>query len=158
MYRIDEAQHKIITDLKYFHYDENSYNIGDIITKQHNLPDDIVEVYNRETGKDIQTIVYMLDHTTDEYMYENRYKYEYEVYSNSPLKCRMDLSAHECNNHLKEDPHAQNNRKLFIEAMAKAYVYKNIDSVEQALIAKHFSEKVEYIDNNIKVKRILRTS
>lgn len=156
MYRIDGIKNKIITDSRYFHYDETAYNIGDVIVKQHYLPDDIIEAYNRETGKDIQTIVYMLDHTSDEYMYENKYKYEYEVFSSNPLKCRMDLSAHECANYLKENSRAQNNRKLFIDYMAKAYTYKDIDLVGQSMIAECFSDKVEYIDNNVKVKRILR--
>ena len=156
MYRIDEKKNKIVALPKYIHYDETKYSIGDTIIKHYDIPDDIVEAYNRETGKDIRTIVYMLDHTSDEYMYENVYKYEYEVYSNNPLKCRMDLSALCCIDYLECDSNAKVNRKLFINAIAKAYVYKDINPVEYALLKPHINNKVEYIDNNVKVKRILR--
>jgi hypothetical protein len=156
MYRIDEKNNKIVIQPKYIHYDENKYYTGDTIVKHYDIPDDIIEVYNRETGKDIQTIVYMLDHTSDEYMYENKYKYEYEVSSSNPLKCRMDLSALMCMDYLERDSNAKNNRKFFINAIAKAYVYKDLSIVEQTLLEQYINNKVEYIDNNVKVKRILR--
>lgn len=157
MYRIDETQHKIIEANKYFHYDDIQYNLGDTIVKHYELPEDIVIAYNKTTGKDLTNIVYMLNYRKEEY--QTTYDYEYLVKCESPLKCRMDLSPIMCKDYIERNKITDKKRKLFIDAMSNAYVYNdNLDLVRWSLISDYITDKVEYIDNNVKVKKLLHSN
>lgn len=139
------------TDTKiYYHYDDNDYNIGDTITRNYDIDNDIVSVYNDIIGIDVTRLVYMLDTPNEDYKYT--YKFTYTVKPlDKVLKCQMDYSPLMCKDTIK----FANNKGIFkdnftitdfITYFAKAYEGdEESKDMLQSLIDYDKSNKVEFI-------------
>lgn len=148
---------------KYYHGNNELFEIGHSIKKEYSLRDEIVTIYNHELENkyNVENIVYMSDEIKEEYYIET-YKYLYEVYPEKVLKCRMNFSPLICEldfNAFKKATKYEDDKKL-ITLFAKAYCYKLEANELNELCEKlewssSIVEQIEYISNKVIITDII---